>query len=63
MRQAGAFFRSPSPGFVIRGVYLAGLDGSAIVLIAWRDIAEIPIRQGYNSVDRVDTLMCDEFKL
>jgi hypothetical protein len=42
---------------------LAGLDGSAIVLIAWRDIAEIPIRQGYNSVDRVDTLMCDEFKL
>jgi len=38
-------------------------DRHPIVFISGRDIAEILIRNGYNSVDRVDALLGDEFKL
>jgi hypothetical protein len=38
-------------------------DRHPIVFISGRDIAEILIRNGYNSVDRVDALLGDEFTL
>ncbi len=38
-------------------------DRHPIIFISGRDIAEILIKHGYNSVDRVDALLGDEFKL
>lgn len=38
-------------------------DRHPIFFISGRDIAEILIKHGYNSIDRVDALLGDEFKL
>ncbi len=38
-------------------------DRHPILFISGRDIAEILIRHGYNTVDRVDALLSEEFKL
>jgi hypothetical protein len=38
-------------------------DRHPIIFISGRDIAEILIKHGYNSVDRVDAMLADAFKL